>query len=326
MERVPRKKAFTLVELLVVITIIGILISLLLPAVQSAREAARRMQCSNNLKQIGLAWLNHESALGHLPSGGWGWRWIGDPDRGFDQKQPGGWIYNILPYLEQTALRQLGMGLGTTEKATALTTLAATPIAAFNCPTRRPPKAYPIRSSYTYTTYGIGSIVQAEAHTDYAGNEGDVLYDNGEGPADLATGDSSSYTWPAANIKFTGVVFARSKVKLAEIRDGTSSTYLAGEKYLTTDAYEIGASGCDDESMYQGNDWGITRTTIIDYPPRQDTPSADIWYSFGSAHASGFNMAFCDGSVHSISYNINIEVNRCLGNRADGTPIDSSAF
>jgi prepilin-type N-terminal cleavage/methylation domain-containing protein len=120
-----RKRAFTLVELLVVITIIGILIALLLPAVQAAREAARRMQCSNQIKQLSLGCINHESAHGFYPTGGWGFAWIGDPDSGFDDKQPGGWIYNLLPYIEQQAMRDKGSTGVWTDMTTSSTKKAA---------------------------------------------------------------------------------------------------------------------------------------------------------------------------------------------------------
>src|SRR5215475_2509188 len=84
------RSAFTLVELMVVIAVMGILIALLLPAVQSAREAARMVECKNHLKQIGLGWLNHHTAHNTFPTGGWGSNWTGDPDQGFDKHQPGG--------------------------------------------------------------------------------------------------------------------------------------------------------------------------------------------------------------------------------------------
>ena len=101
-------KGFTLVELLVVIAIIGILVALLLPAIQAAREAARRSQCQNNLKQLALGCLQHHDTFGMLPSGGWSWHWTGDPDMGFGREQPGSWLYHILPFIEEDDLHAAG--------------------------------------------------------------------------------------------------------------------------------------------------------------------------------------------------------------------------
>ena len=146
-----KKNAFTLVELLVVIAIIGMLVGLLLPAVQQAREAARQMQCGNNLKNLGLASLNHESAAQALPSGGWFCWYVGDPDRGFGPNQPGNWQYSLLPFLEQNALFQLGadgdpVGVSTSQKEGA-EECVKTPLSVFHCPSKRQTKIYPLPTS-----------------------------------------------------------------------------------------------------------------------------------------------------------------------------------
>ena len=108
------RRGFTLVELLVVIAIIGILVALFLPAIQAAREAARRSQCVNNLKQVSLGAINHESAFRVFPSTGLGHGWVGDPNYGHGPKQPGGWIYNTLPFIEEQTIHDMGSGVGTT--------------------------------------------------------------------------------------------------------------------------------------------------------------------------------------------------------------------
>ena len=132
------RQGFTLVELLVVIAIIGILVALLLPAIQAAREAARRAECKNHLRQIAVACLNHESTHRIFPRGGWGWLWMGDPDKGHGPEQPGGWIYQATPYLEEAAVFAVGKGLSPTQKADELKKQMSAVIPTFNCPTRCP--------------------------------------------------------------------------------------------------------------------------------------------------------------------------------------------
>src|SRR5262249_15837304 len=142
-----KRRAFTLVELLVVIAIIGILVALLLPAVQAAREAARRAECLNHLKQIGIGFLNHEGSKKILPGAGWSPWYVGDPLWGSGRKQPGGWMYQILPYIEEQALYDMtGDGqktVMTPQQKAASVLMQQTPVSAFNCPSRRPARALP---------------------------------------------------------------------------------------------------------------------------------------------------------------------------------------
>ncbi len=334
-------RAFTLVELLVVITIIGILIALLLPAVQAAREAARRLQCCNNLKQLALGCLQHEETHQFFPSGGWGYGWAGHPDRGAGPRQPGGWGYHVLPYIEQTALHQLGAGLTGAAYGTANLQRIATPLAVFHCPSRRRPLVYPALSIFPGVVgqrMVSGPMTQA-ARNDYAINGGDLWNDYDIGPMTLEEGDTT-YTWPAVQILnswggTTGISYERSKVIMADIKDGTSNTYLVGEKYLDPDNYATGGDYGDNESIYSGDSRDIVRWTALNsnpqsaaeyLPPFQDIPGMNLQWLFGSAHSIGFHMAMCDGSVQFINYTIEPEVHRCLGNRQDGKTIDGKKF
>ncbi len=339
---------FTLVELLVVITIIGILIALLLPAVQAAREAARMLQCTNNLKQISLAALNHEQINGWLPTGGWGYRWVGDPNCGFGRGQPGGFFYNCLPYMEQQTLHDLALGVapGTNQYQQLSMQMVQTPLVALSCPTRRPPVLHPVQPGNINTMQGVyGTLPQTWFQADYAANAGtwfSVFWQ--DGPTSFA--DAAQWTSGSPNgahgfydmSHATGICEQRSQVKIADITDGTTNTYLVGEKYLCPDHYFTGDDYGDDQSAFSGDSDDVNRWTGNDTAagpvpmtpgPMQDTPGLsggtyeDI---FGSAHAIGFNMALCDGSVRIVNYTIDPLVHNYLGNRHDGQAIDGKKF
>ena len=313
-----RVRGFTLVELLVVIAIIGILVALLLPAVQAAREAARRIQCTNNLKQWGLAGHQHLDAFKFFPTGGWGTQWLGDPDRGFDKRQPGGWIYNCLPFMEESTLHDLGAG-AIDKKPTRLI-LATTPIAALYCPSRRSVGVYP--NSQLQLAFNAPGINVPCAKTDYAANAGSTVVGTGNGPTSLAEGDGNFQGWvdyPAS--LWDGIVFRRSQLPARQISDGLSHTYFAGEKSINADHYTTVIDNGDKCAAYIGYDTDVLRWGT-DWPLNNDWPGSDNWLGFGSAHSGGLNMAFCDGSVRHISYEISQQLHKNLCNRHDGTALD----
>jgi prepilin-type N-terminal cleavage/methylation domain-containing protein/prepilin-type processing-associated H-X9-DG protein len=309
---------FTLIELLVVIAIIAILIGLLIPAVQKVREAATRSQCQNNLHQIGVAAHNCHSVTGRLPSGGWGWDWVGDPDRGFGPAQPGGWVYNLLPFMEQENLRNLGKNApDMATKAAALSQLLQTPIITFNCPTRRDGGPFANgRGSEGYHV-GFGAAVTdvnppTLARTDYAACSGDQGADEfSAGPTSLT--QESTYGWPAEGT-YRGVVYVRSAIRFLDIRNGSSNVYLVGEKYLNVNNYRTGQDPGDNESMYVGYDNDVNRCTAS--PPMQDMPGTADTFRFGSAHPGGVNMLYCDGSVRIVEYGVDPAVHLAAGRRS----------
>ena len=331
-----RTKGFTLVELLVLIAIIGILTALLLVAVMSAREAARRMQCKNHLKQIGLAFQSHHDAQSFFPSSGWGWRWTGEPGGGYGKNQPGGWAYSILEYMEEAGVRQLGSGLTGADKSQAMLVANATPIPTFNCPTRRPSIAYPmVNNDYlaeNLTECRKGSCLVARI--DYQANTGSInAVKEDAGPKSVEEAKSYDWLYHGANrVEQNGITYQRSQITIGKIIDGTSNTYCVGEKYLNPERYTDGYDFSDDQSLYVGHDRDVNGYTANGLlledvlQPQQDKPGLTIPFNFGSAHTSGFHVVMCDGSVQSISYNIDGLVHMTLGGRNDGLTVTEDAF
>lgn len=283
-----RRTAFTLIELLVVISIIAALLGLLLPGVQKAREAAARAACQNNLKQIGTAFFNHESATGYFPSGGWWRSWpdlgSGSPPAG--ERQSGGWAFQILPYIEQSALFT----------SNNVDTVRNTPVKTYFCPSRRAPQK------------AAGGWGPGIALMDYSAS-------NQDGP-DMTDGSFNNGT---------GVVRLRYPVRVLDIQDGTSNTLMVGEKRLCRAT--LGQGVGDDDHGYSFG-WDVDSVSRTDFAPAPDPlrncveGCAPQWNGlFGSSHTSGFNAVWADGSVRRVGYGLTPSVFANLGHIADGNVV-----
>jgi len=333
-KQIRPKPGFTLVELLVVIAIIGILVGLLLPAVQAAREAARRMQCSNNLKQMGLASLNLESAFKNLPQG----PFDGHPKAvtasgapspsGYDYAtgttccqaaNKDGWSaqYKILPFMEQTNIWNLGKDVApiwpvttATQAATGHTAVANSLVPTFYCPSRRAPTGY------------------TGGRTDYAGCAG---FFQGQPDSTISTIPAAPLGAPAQPLRAVvngglspgrqgAIVWSGTgrKRQLGEVTDGTSNSIMFAEKSLHPSQH--GRDGGDNENW---NNAGWDECVIrFHFPPRPDskthwvgpgTPNGPNWNRyFGSAHPGGLNATSVDGAVRFFAFSVDPNAWRLL--------------
>ncbi len=299
-------RAFTLIELLVVIAIIAILISLLVPAVQRVREAAARMSCGNNLKQIGLAIHLYHDSHKNLPPAALG----GDGEVS--------WAVLILPYLEQDNLfKQWNLSLAFTYYRHPANVVGAQ-VSLYYCPSRRAPPTLSINGD-TRSPWG-GS---PGALGDYAANGGNstVVWNDprfGDGVllyADTVHGPNNT------------IVSWKSKSRFADVTDGLSNTLLVGEKHVVLG--EFGQQIAGDNSIYNGDDIRtIVRVAGRQLPGPIDRPLAASPFDsfrreerFGSYHTGICQFVLCDGSVRPIQNSIAIDTLTRLARRNDGLPV-----
>lgn len=285
-----QRNAFTLVELLVVITIIGILVALLLPAVQAAREAARRMSCRNNMKQIGLALHNYHDTYKAMPMG-----WIGlsggTGSVPHSEGGPGwGWAANVLPFVEKSTVKDI------VRDALPITDALNQParnthLSIFQCPSNANSR------EFFDLDNGAGTVLATVPTANYVGMFGTKELEDCEG---LASG---------VQCRGDGPFFHNSSTRFRDFIDGTSNTFLVGERYSKHgESTWIGAVPGADESFAR-------ILAIADHPPNSPGGHLD---DPGSYHPAGTNFTFADGSVRIIVETIDLNVYYALATMQGG--------
>lgn len=287
------RKAFTLVELLVVIAIIGILIALLLPAIQAARESARRMACSNNLKQIGVALHLHHDALGHLPAG---WTAYDSNNEPYALGLPGwGWAARILPYMELGSVSKNFIDFKVPMSDPGNGYVRTLNLASFRCPSDPNRLTFVCPEDPLQEELAVGNYVGVFG----TGN----IHDSATVPAGQQfVGD--------------GALFHNSDVRYRDIRDGLSHTFVVGER-STSLCFStwVGSPANDDCGP------GMVMGSAL-YPPNSPAfaESPDP-HNFSSKHSKGTNFCSADGSVRLVDENIDASVYRALCTCASGDSI-----
>jgi len=300
-----QRPAFTLIELLVVIAIIAVLIGLLVPAVQKVREAANRMQCANNLKQLGLGAHNFQSAHGFLPPA-----WIGS--NALDPDGWATWAVLLLPYIEQEAVyKQWNLQYSASRQNPAA---YQQQIKTLLCPSRQPP----VLSVNDFATPGGGL-------SDYAASFG----------IEAAGSNSNGAIIPTANMAQTTAVDAsgvpivkpgwRGQVDFSSITDGTSNTFLIGEKHVRPNSLR---GKNEDRSVFGGQNNSVRRMAGIAsngdqrilMPPEAQSPALANT-CFGGPHSGLCAFVFCDGSVKSTRTTATPQTLTALVGRSDGLTV-----
>ena len=315
-----KRSGFTLIELLVVIAIIAVLIALLLPAIQVVRETANRVQCQNNLKQIGIAFHNHNNTYNFLPTGGGAWSsdrtMNGDVPATFNT-QIWGWGYQILPFIEHNNIYIIPPGTlpaGATAGPFGDIEIASTYIKTYNCPTLRGATIFP------YSQAGWSPVFGKRATGDYVGNGGtnDSAADGALVPINEKY-SSNGYT------NYTGYA-----ITFRDFTNGTSNVLLVSEKYVDK-ATDTTTPDCnDDQGWTDGWDndtislgMGSGSTAVA---PMPNGTAGTCGFYFGSNHPAGVQCVATDGSVRSVSFNVNPAAWLIYCQRNSGAVLDESSF